>query len=87
MLSTTEALTTDKKDIASRGNWDAHLSFGGLRLLKNLTHFLDPQIKECGVESRASGSKNLPLQDAALQAANVVGKVTCKNRERLAGSY
>lgn len=75
VLGIAEHLALNKK-IASRGAWYSHLPFGDPARLKNLQNFLAQQIQEAINEAESSGTDDLPLQDAALKAANVIGKPT-----------
>ena len=73
VLAMAEILSINKK-IASRGQWYAHLPFGDPVRLHNLQHFMHEQIEDSIRTAKASGTEDLPLQDAALKAANVIGK-------------
>jgi cytochrome P450 len=72
VLAIAETLAINKK-VSSRGEWYSHLPFGDPKRLKDLTKFLDDQIEESIRDAKSSGTEDLPLQDAALKAANVIG--------------
>ncbi|ERF70804.1 hypothetical protein EPUS_08991 [Endocarpon pusillum Z07020] len=70
-----ESLAINKR-IASHGQWYAHLPFGDPVRLRDLKHFLAAQIEELEAirDAKSNGAENLPLHDAALKAANVIGR-------------
>lgn len=72
VLAIAESLSINKK-IASRGAWYSHLPFGDPVRLRNLQDFLHGEIEDAVREAKSNGTENLPLQDAALSAANVIG--------------
>lgn len=74
VLAIAESLSINKK-IASRGEWYSHLPFGDPARLKNLQKVMADQIQEAINEAKSNGTEDLPLQDAALKAANVVGQI------------
>ena len=68
-----QALALNKK-VTSMGEWYSHLPFGDPKRLKDLQKFMFEEIKQSIEQSKRNGTEDLPLQDAALKAANVVGK-------------
>lgn len=82
VLAIAEHLAINKK-ISSRGEWYAHLPFGDPVRLKNIQKFLADEIGEAIKDAKSTGTEDLPLQDAALKAANVVGE--CHNWTRRTG--
>lgn len=73
VLAMAEHLAINKK-IASRGEWYAHLPFGDPVRLKNLHALMVREIEDAIKTAKNNGTEDLPLQDAALKAANVIGK-------------
>ena len=73
VLAMAESLAINKK-IASHGEWYSHLPFGDPKRLKDLQHFLGEEIEGAIRDAKSNGEENLPLQDAALKAANVIGE-------------
>jgi hypothetical protein len=69
-LAMAELLVINKK-IASMGEWYAHLPFGNPKVEIGST------IVKSMEEAKASGTEDLPLQDAALKAADVIGMGIC----------
>jgi hypothetical protein len=76
-LAIAEVLVINKK-ISTMGEWYAHLPFGDPKKLQNLQHEIASTIIKSMEEAKAAGSEDLPLQDAALKAADVIGMNTCK---------
>lgn len=72
-LAMAQALALNKK-VTSMGEWYSHLPFGDPKRLKDLQKFMFEEIKQSIEQSKRNGTEDLPLQDAALKAANVVGK-------------
>lgn len=72
VLAIAESLAINKK-IASRGAWYSHLPFGDPARLKNLQSYMADEILQAIKEAKSNGDEDLPLQDAALKAANVIG--------------
>jgi hypothetical protein len=68
-----ETLELNKK-ISSRGDWYAKLPFGDPKRLQMLANRMMELIGESIARAESSGSHDLPLQDAALEASNMVGK-------------
>lgn len=75
-LAMAELLVINKK-IASMGEWYSHLPFGDPKKLRDLQQEIGSTIVKSMEEAKASGTEDLPLQDAALKAADVVGIATC----------
>lgn len=71
-LAMAELLVINKK-IASMGEWYAHLPFGDPKKLRDLQKEIGSTIVKSMEEAKASGTEDLPLQDAALKAADVIG--------------
>lgn len=71
-LAIAQALALNKK-ITSMGEWYSHLPFGDPKRLKDLQAFMNGEISKVIKESKSNGTEDLPLQDAALKAANLVG--------------
>lgn len=72
-LAIAESLTINKR-IASRGEWYSHLPFGDPKRLKELQGTIGAEIMESIKTAKSSGTEDLPLQDAALKAADVIGE-------------
>lgn len=73
-LAIAQTLALNKK-ITSMGEWYSHLPFGDPKRLKDLQAFMATEIGKVIAESKGSGTEDLPLQDAALKAANLVGMI------------
>jgi len=71
-LAMAELLVINKK-IASMGEWYSHLPFGDPKKLRDLQKEIGETIVKSMEEAKASGTEDLPLQDAALKAADVIG--------------
>lgn len=71
-----EVLSLNKK-VTSRGNWYGRLPFGDPQRLKNLRREVEQMVEESIRNAERAGVEDLPLQDAALQASNMVGKSEC----------
>jgi hypothetical protein len=78
-LAMAELLVINKK-IASMGEWYSHLPFGDPKKLRDLQKEIGETIVKSMEESKASGTEDLPLQDAALKAADVIGMEPDLNR-------
>ena len=74
VLAMAELLSINKR-IQSHGEWYSHLPFGDPVRLKNLQAFMRSEIEQTIRETKGSGTEDLPLQDAALKASNVIGKI------------
>lgn len=68
-----EILALNKK-ITSKGNWYGKLPFGDPQRLKDTKARVEEMIDESIGAAKKGGSHDLPLQDAALGAENMVGK-------------
>lgn len=68
-----ESLELNKK-IASKGDWYAKLPFWEPKRLQVLTDRMFVLINESIAKAESSGAHDLPLQEAALEAANMVGE-------------
>lgn len=68
-----EALELNKK-ITSKGDWYAMLPFGDPKRLKNVQDKMFALVGESIARAESNGVHDLPLQDAAVQASNMVGK-------------
>ena len=66
-----EVLSLNKK-IASKGALFAHLPFGDPKKLHDLTAWQHKEIEQIIAHHESSGDNDLPLQDAALEAANMI---------------
>jgi hypothetical protein len=73
-LAIAQTLALNKK-ITSMGEWYSHLPFGDPKRLRDLQAFMAGEINKVIVGSKGSGTEDLPLQDAALKAANLVGMI------------
>ena len=68
-----EVLSLNKK-VTSKGDWYGRLPFGDPQRLKNLRREVEQMVEESIRNAERGGVEDLPLQDAALQASNMVGK-------------
>lgn len=68
-----EALELNKK-ISSKGDWYAKLPFGDPKRLQVVSDRMLELVGESIARAESGGSHDLPLQDAALEASNMVGK-------------
>jgi cytochrome P450 len=66
-----EVLSLNKK-IASKGEVYANLPFGDPKKLHDLQHWQQQQVDEMIKHHESSGDNDLELQDAALEAANMI---------------
>lgn len=73
VLAIAETLAINKK-VASHGAWYSYLPFGDPKRLKDLQHYTAKEIQASIDEAKSNGEEDLPMQDAALKAANVIGK-------------
>jgi hypothetical protein len=69
----TELLAVNKK-VTSKGNWYASLPFGDPKRLRNITANIADMVEESINRATRGGVEDLELQEAALKAANMVGK-------------
>lgn len=68
-----ELLSLNKK-VTSKGDWYAKLPFGDPQKLKQIKVRIIEMVEESIRSAERGGVVDLPLQDAALQASNMVGK-------------
>lgn len=68
-----ETLTLNKK-VTSWGSWYASLPFGDPKALKDKQKQMENIIMKAVNEAESGGIEDLPLQDAAVTAKNMVGK-------------
>ncbi|KAF2634817.1 cytochrome P450 [Massarina eburnea CBS 473.64] len=66
-----EMLSLNKK-VTSKGNWYASLPFGDPKALKDKRARLEVIVEECIQKAASGGVADLPLQEAAIQASNMV---------------
>lgn len=66
-----EVLSLNKK-IASKGEFFAHLPFGDPKKLKEIQDWEASEVDKVIQNTKAGGTEDLPLQDAALHATNVI---------------
>lgn len=71
-LAMAELLSINKK-ISTMGQWYSHLPFGDPKKLRDLQHVIASTIIQSMEEAKAAGTEDLPLQEAALKAADVIG--------------
>ncbi|KAF2720981.1 cytochrome P450 [Polychaeton citri CBS 116435] len=84
-LAVAELLAINKK-LSTHGEWYSHLPFGDPKKLKNLNQFINDEIADSVKTAKSSGTEDLPLQDAALKADNVIDylvRATDQNGEQL----
>lgn len=70
-----ESLTLNKK-VAAWGNWYAKMPFGDPKKLRDARWRIIEMVDESIQNASRGGVEDLPLQDAALKANNMVGKYT-----------
>lgn len=68
-----DMLSLNKK-VTSRGNWYASLPFGDPKALRDKKSTLEHMVEERIQQAKAGGIEDLPLQDAALRATDMIGK-------------
>jgi cytochrome P450 len=66
-----ETLHLNKK-VTSYGSWYASLPFGDPKLLKTKKARMEVLVEKCIAQAASGGVEDLPLQEAALSAANMV---------------
>ncbi|RHZ55474.1 hypothetical protein CDV55_102768 [Aspergillus turcosus] len=66
-----EVLSLNKK-VTSKGDWYASLPFGDPKRLKDTKARIEQLVEESIQEAQRGGVEDLPLQDAALRAVNMV---------------
>ena len=71
VLAMAEELSLNKK-VTSKGDWYANLPFGDPKQLKEIRRMQHERISKAIATAESSGTEDLPLQDAALKAANVI---------------
>lgn len=67
-----EVLSLNKK-VTSKGNWYSSLPFGDPQRLKTVRRRIEKLVEESIQNAARGGMEDLPLQDAALEATNMVG--------------
>ena len=77
-----ELLSLNKK-VTSRGDWYAALPFGDPKRLRNVKARIEELVEESVNNAEQGGIEDLPLQDAALRASNMVGKYCFSTRPLL----
>ena len=76
-----EHLALNKK-VTSRGDWYAHLPFGDPKRLNEVRHEVNGIIEDAATHCERGGTEDLPIEDAALNAACVVDYATrCVDRQ------
>jgi hypothetical protein len=70
-----ETLHLNKK-VTSYGSWYANLPFGDPKALKVKKARMEVLIEEQIAKAESGGVEDLPLQEAAVKAANMVGMLT-----------
>jgi cytochrome P450 len=68
-----ESLELNKK-VTARGDWYAKLPFGDPKRLRHARDRIVEMVNESIQNASRNGVEDLPLQDAALQASNMIGK-------------
>jgi hypothetical protein len=68
-----ELLSLNKK-VTSKGDWYSYLPFGDPKRLKVLKARIEDMVDDSIQKASRGGVEDLPLQDAALSASNMVGK-------------
>jgi len=71
-MAIAESLVLNKK-VSTMGEWYSHLPFGDPKKLKDLGQEIADTIIKSMDEAKGSGTEDLPLQEAALKAADVIG--------------
>jgi len=67
-----EMLSLNKK-VTSKGNWYSSLPFGDPKRLKEVKSTIETMVEQSIQNAARGGADDLPLQDAALKASNMVG--------------
>lgn len=67
-----EMLSLNKK-VTSKGDWYSSLPFGDPKRLKDIKARIEGMVEESIQNAARGGEEDLPLQDAALKASNMVG--------------
>lgn len=68
-----ELLSLNKK-VSAKGDWYGRLPFGDPQRLRSIKARIEELIGESVKKAESGGVEDLPLQDAALKASNMVGK-------------
>lgn len=68
-----ESLTLNKK-VSAWGNWYAKMPFGDPKKLRDARGRIIDMVNESIANAARGGVEDLPLQDAALKASNMIGK-------------
>ncbi|CAG7930960.1 unnamed protein product [Penicillium olsonii] len=68
-----ESLELNKK-VTARGDWYAKLPFGDPKRLRDARYRIIEMVNESIENASRGGVEDLPLQDAALQASNMIGQ-------------
>ena len=71
-MAIAESLVLNKK-VSTMGEWYSHLPFGDPKRLRDLGQEIADTIITSMKEAKGSGTEDLPLQEAALKAADVIG--------------
>lgn len=71
VLAIAENLVLMKK-VSSMGEWYSHMPFGDPARLRHLQEFVAQEVATIIKGAKSGGTEDLPLQDAALKAANVI---------------
>lgn len=74
-----EVLSLNKK-VTSKGDWYARMPFGDPQRLKRAKARVEQMVEESIQKAARAGVEDLPLQDAALKASNMVGMFTVPYR-------
>jgi hypothetical protein len=62
------------KKVSSKGDWYGKLPFGDPKKLRDCKTRIESIVGETIKQAEGSGVEDLPLQDAALKASNMIGK-------------
>lgn len=68
-----EVLSLNKK-VTSKGDWYSSLPFGDPKRLKDVKLRVEEMVEESIQRAARGGVEDLPLQDAAIEASNMVGE-------------
>ncbi|RDW93855.1 cytochrome P450 [Aspergillus mulundensis] len=72
MVHAIAELLSLNKEVTSRGDWYAMLPFGPPKRLRNLKARIEEMVEESVQNAARGGVSDLPLQEAALEASNMV---------------
>ncbi|KAL4765940.1 cytochrome P450 [Aspergillus foveolatus] len=72
MVHAIAELLSLNKEVTSRGDWYAKLPFGAPKRLRDLKARIEEMVDESVQRAARGGVSDLPLQEAALQASNMV---------------